>query len=210
MKFRRVRAAAQPPHGMRPPPGLAGDESPWKVYLPVSWTRTCGGGEQNIMSLQTFEERLITEVAQASDLLRQLASSGTAELMEKHRHELARLSQEELSGAGTTKLAQLAASLECIAGTSHGARLAVGEVARVMNNCVVLACCRELTKDDVAVLGKAPGLPSGLRAVLVSVLREAMPEASDDAISSMMSRLGVAKYHCFTAGVKFSRRRRKG
>ena len=110
--------------------------------------------EQNIMSLQTFEERLITEVAEASDLLRQLASSGTAELMVKHRHELARLSQEELSGAGTTKLAQLAVSLECIAGTSHGARLAVAEVARVMNNCVVFACCRELTKDNVAVLGK--------------------------------------------------------
>ena len=164
--------------------------------------------EQNIMSLQTFEERLITEVAQASDLLRQLASSGTAELMEKHRHELARLSQEELSGAGTTKLAQLAASLECIAGTSHGARLAVAEVARVMNNCVVFACCRELTKDNVAVLGKQ-GIPNSMKAVLVSVLREAMPEASDDAISSTMSRLGAAKYNCFTAGVKFSRRRAK-
>ena len=64
--------------------------------------------------------------------------------------------------------------------------------------------------------GSAEALASdGLRAetiaaTLVSVVREAMLEASDDAISSMMSRLGLRAqedFPCFAAGSATNHRR---
>ena len=51
------------------------------------------------------------------------------------------------------------------------------------------------------------GLPEELKAVVHDVLTQATNEDSGDLHNLLFSRLGVAKYHLFTEGYRFSRRK---
>ena len=103
-----------------------------------------------------------------------------------------------LDQAGGHGLPQLAAfilvSLDLIAGQGHEARRAVNKAIIAVQNGIILVCSRGLTLED---LGSQPSVLKQRIALL-------FPHCSND---ERLSRLGVAKYHLFNEGNKFSRRR---
>lgn len=77
----------------------------------------------------------------------------------------------------------------------------VRQAARGVQNVLVLVCSQGLTHDDLG----GPGIPK----VLKARLRSAFGDINCGVTENTLSRLGVAKYHIFNKGARFSRRQRK-
>lgn len=161
--------------------------------------------------LKTVEFRLPRELAKASRLLCELACGvGQGELSDefigKHRYDFDRLSRELNAAVESAEsiAKQAGHAIVELAAIQRGAlskedNRAVRDAGNVMQNLVVLACSLELTAEEFATLQRQ-GLPDSMKARIASVL-------PGDAADDLMSRLGVAKYHLFTDGAIFSRRR---
>lgn len=159
--------------------------------------------------LKTVEFRLPRELAKASRLLCELAC-GVGQLSDefigKHRYDFDKLSRELNAAVESAEsiAKQAGHAIVELAAIQRGAlskedNRAVRNAGNVMQNLVVLACSLELTAEEFATLQRQ-GLPDSMKARIASVL-------PGDAADDLMSRLGVAKYHLFTDGAKFSRRR---
>ena len=161
--------------------------------------------------LKTVEFRLPRELAKAKRLLCELACGvGQGELSDefigKHRYDFDRLSRELNAAVESAEsiAKQAGHAIVELAAIQRGAlskedNRAVRDAGNVMQNLVVLACSLELTAEEFATLQRQ-GLPDSMKARIASVL-------PGDAADDVMSRLGVAKYHLFTDGAIFSRRR---
>lgn len=77
---------------------------------------------------------------------------------------------------------------------------------QALQNVVVLALCFGLDEEGLAQV-HGQGIPAPLKTLMKIVLQEATNESSGDLYLLLMSRLGVAKYHIFTEGRRFSRRK---
>ena len=69
----------------------------------------------------------------------------------------------------------------------------------------ILALCVGMDEQGLASM-RAQGLPKEMKALVRRVLTQATNEDSGDLHTLLFSRLGVAKYHLFTEGYRFSRR----
>ena len=74
--------------------------------------------------------------------------------------------------------------------------MAVNKAIIAVQNVIILVCSRGLTLEDLG----SQGMPSILKQRIALLF----PESCND---ERLSRLGVAKYHLFNEGTKFSRRR---
>ena len=144
-----------------------------------------------------LQDRLTLEVAHLSWLLRELGGK-LGELLMCRSQDLAYAFV--LDQAGGHGLPQLAAfilvSLDLIAGQGHEARRAVNKAIIAVQNVIILVCSRGLTLEDLG----SQGLPGVLKERIALLF----PECCND---ERLSRPGVAEYHLFNEGKKFSRRR---
>lgn len=139
----------------------------------------------------------------------------TAWLLQKHCAEISQLC-ETLTSAVTAEAwdsiadaaAHTFALVDAMGDSGDGSGRAVQEARHTIQNVMVLAASLGLTDDEFRQLG-AQGMPTSLKARLSILLHMALGQLSVDACLSLLSRLGVAKYHVFNRGVKFSRRRRR-
>jgi len=117
------------------------------------------------------------------------------------------------SSASLTSLAIEAAHTLALVNTTGGSDeapwRAVSGITQPLQNILVLATSLALPDDDFALLRRSQGLTEALNQQLTNILLEAFPEASPRELELHLSRLGVAKYHLYTKGVKFSRRRKR-
>jgi len=175
--------------------------------------------------LQTVEERLKAEVADASRLLGELAGNppeppagaGVPRHLENSplRAQLEELSRDlrDAGGLGweglalAKKAAQGAVLLEAIAAGGPTQKRAVQNAMHGSHNVLVLACSLHLSPTEFDSLG-SQGL-CALKPPLMSLLTEAFEEGgydSVDAVAHIITRCGTAKYHLFNEGTNFSRR----
>lgn len=208
------------------PVKILDEDAPVKIWLPM-WTtpmrtmnfRTMEPARVSILlraseanhdmqHLKTIKERLTSELAKACRLLCEYACGvGQGELsgefIGKHRCDFDKMSRE-LSNAALESIAeqaghaigQLLAAIQLGAASTQDNK-AVRNAVNLMQNIVVLACSLELTAEEFAHLQRQ-GMPDSLKMRILSVL----PNDVD-----LISRFGVAKYHLFTSGARFSRRR---
>ena len=134
----------------------------------------------------------------------------------KHRPEVANLSQalytaNTLDWMSMWNLAVLVAHfLGLIELLAHpGGRpsfQALTPCEQALQNVFILALCVGLDEEGLATM-RQQGLPKELKALVHDVLTAATNEDSGDLHTLLFSRLGVAKYHLFTEGHRFSRRK---
>ena len=139
----------------------------------------------------------------------------TGSVLEQHRSALAMQAQELKNAVASDSWESLAAKaantivlIHTIAGCGDGPRRAVGVLMQPLQNALVLAMSLGLTDADFALL-HSQGLPPPLKTQVVSLFHQALREPTVDEIENLMSRLGVAKYHLFNKGKKFSRRAKR-
>ena len=204
-----------PPTGAessRAPPGLeglGGLEAP--ASCTVSKFRTLEGTVQVgppgfWRPDEEHEERLTRAVAHASHVLRRLGEGEHGgELTAEDRCELAGHSQNldcataldlEWFDALPTTAAFVLLRLDVIAGHGDMARRAVREAERAVGDVLILVCTRDMMSEALRL--------QGLPAILTERILTAFHGCVKD---NIFSALGVAKYHLFNEGMKFSRRR---
>ena len=136
----------------------------------------------------------------------------TGSVLEQHRSALAMQAQELNNAVASDSWASLAAEaantivlIHSIAGCGDGPRRAVGVLMQPLQNALVLAMSLGLTDADFALL-QSQGLTLPLKTQVVSLFHQALKEPTEEEMEKLISRLGVAKYHLFNDGMKFSRR----
>ena len=152
-----------------------------------------------------LQERLTLEVAHAFHLLSEPAGEIVKEQRIDITKEFACRSRGlayafALDQAGFDGFAEFAAwiliGLYILSLQGDEARRAVTPAMKPMQNVLMLVVCRGLTLEELG----SQGLPVVVKERLAILFLGCMNE-------QILSRLGVAKYHLFNDGVKFSRRR---
>ena len=145
-----------------------------------------------------LQERLTLEVAHLSRLLCELGGKLGELLMCRSEELVYAFALDEAVGHGLPQFAAfILVSLDLIADQGREARKAVHEAIIAAQNVIILVCSRGLTLADLG----SQGMPSVLKQ------RIALLFSLDSYHDERLSRLGVAKYHLFNEGTKFSRRK---
>ena len=139
----------------------------------------------------------------------------SGEVLEKHRPALERQWHQLNNAAATDSWEWLAvqaaytlALVDTIADCSAGTRRPLGDLTRAIQNVIVLAASLCLSDEEFALL-ENQGLGSPLKQLLGGLLHQGYRDPTADEIEILLSRLGVAKYHIFNEGKKFSRRKKR-
>ena len=202
-------------------PRIRQDGAPALVKTSIRRCRHYSAGNDG-QKFQSAEERLQCEVAEANRILLTVVegvAQDTAEPfyegLEKRRnalmsrfynavaHDFASGTLESLS----VEAAKTLAFINTTVGSGDVPRRALTGITQPLQNILVLLTSLSLTEDDFTLLRQTQGLTQALNRQLSNVLHAAFPVSTEKEFEILLIRFGVAKYHLYTDGVKFSRRR---